>query len=121
MVDFKKLNEERIAKGEEPIELPENWQEECNLEDYARFDDFGHLTVTFKKNSFVKEDSTYGPQNAFDVLNNEGDEIKFATSSKRCMNALAAHFPIKDKTIKISRTGEGMQTQYSAENMNIEA
>lgn len=102
------------------IELPENWQEACNLEDYARFDDFGNLTVTFTTNSFVEEDSTYGKQNVFKVLNHEGDQIKFATSSKRCMNALAQHFPIKDKTLTISRTGKDMQTQYSAENMNIE-
>lgn len=121
MVDFKKLNEDRIAKGEPPIELPENWQEECNLEDYARFDEFGNVIVTFLTNSFVKEDSTYGKQNVFKVLNHEGDEIKFATSSKRCMNALAEHFPIKNKTLKISRTGESMQTQYSAEDINIVA
>jgi hypothetical protein len=103
------------------IDLPENWQEACNLEDYARFDDFGNLTVTFMTNSFVEEDSTYGKQNVFKVLNHEGDEIKFATSSKRCMNALAGHFPIKNKTLKITRVGRDMQTQYSAENINIEA
>ena len=109
------------TKQETPdIELPENWQEACNLEDYARFDDFGNLAVTFMTNSFVEEDSTYGKQNVFKVLNHEGDEIKFATSLKRCMNALAAHFPIKNKTLKITRTGRDMQTQYSAENMNVE-
>ena len=59
---------------------------------------FGHFIDAALKafSRAIKEDSTYGPQNAFDVLNNEGDQIKFATSSKRCMNALAAHFPIKN-------------------------
>lgn len=96
-------------------ELPENWQEACKLEDYARFDEFGRVRVTFKTNSFVEEDSTYGKQNVFPVLNEEGDEIKFATSSKRCMNALALHFPIKNKTLDIIRTGKDMQTNYTAE------
>lgn len=120
MVDFKKLNEERIAKGEEPIELPENWADECSLDDYTRFDDKGVVIVKFLTNSFEKEDSQYGPQNVFKILNTEGDEQKFATSSKRCMNAMAAHFPIKGKTLKIMRSGEGMETKYDAENVNIE-
>lgn len=120
MVDFKKLNEERIASGREPIELPENWTEECTLEDYARFNDKGELILKFLTNSFEKEDSQYGPQNTFRVLNDEGDEIKFATSSKRCMNALAAHFPIMNKTLKLVRTGANMETQYTAENIQIE-
>lgn len=121
MVDFKKLNEERIAKGEEPIELPENWMEECTMEDYARFNDAGVLILKFLTNSFEKEDSQYGAQNAFRVLNNEGDEMKFATSSKRCMNALAEHFPIMNKTLKLTRSGANMDTQYTVENINIEA
>lgn len=97
--------------------LPENWQDACKLEDYARFDDKGVLIVTFKTNSFAIEDSTYGSQNAFMVLNTEGDETKFATSSKRCMNALAEQFPIMGKTIKLMRTGEGMNTVYASEDL----
>lgn len=101
-------------KPELPENLPENWQDECKLEDYARFDDKGNLKIQFLTNSFVKEDSTYGPQNAFQVLDIEGNEMKFATSSKRCMNALAMHFPIKNKVLVISRHGENMNTTYSA-------
>lgn len=119
MTDIKKLNEQRIAEGKEP--LPENWTEECTMEDYARFDENGVLILKFLTNSFEKEDSQYGAQNAFRVLIDEGDEIKFATSSKRCMNALAEHFPIKDKTIKLTRSGANMDTQYTAENIEIEA
>lgn len=54
----------------------------------------------------------YGSQNVFKVLNNEGLEQLFATSSKRCMIALSEFFPIKDKTFKIMRIGDGMNTNY---------
>jgi len=120
MKSFDEMNKDRVSEGIEPIELPENWAEECKLEDYARFNEMGVLVLKFLTNSFISEDSTYGPQNAFAVLNVEGDEIKFATSSKRCMNALACHFPIKDKTLKIMRTGQNMNTVYAVEDITLE-
>lgn len=93
------------------IDLPETWQEETKVEEYANFE-AGSVEITFLTNSFVKKDSMYGPQNVFKVLNNEGLEQLFATSSKRCMIALSEHFPIKDKTLRIIRIGEGMNTTY---------
>ena len=98
-------------------QLPETWQTETKVEEYANFEG-GIVEVTFLTNSFVKKDSMYGPQNVFKVLNNEGLEQLFATSSKRCMIALSEHFPIKDKTLQVKRIGEGMNTTYEV--INIE-
>lgn len=91
--------------------MPETWQEQTKVEEYSAFDN-GIIEVTFKTNSFERKDSMYGRQNVFKVLNNEGLEQLFATSSKRCMVALSEHFPIKNKTLRIVRTGEKMETSY---------
>lgn len=110
----KNTHTENTSKKNIDLEsLPETWQTACNTDEYCKFDESGYLTVQFKTNSFVEEVSTYGVQNVFMVSDSEGLEMKFATSSKRCMQALAQHFPIKDKILEIVRTGEKMDTSYA--------
>ena len=105
-------NPKNDSKNEQAnIELPETWQTATKVEEYATFDDH-QVEVTFTTNSFVTQDSMYGAQNVFKVINLEGMEQLFATSSKRCMIALSEHFPIKDKRLNIERIGEGMNTNY---------
>ena len=117
MVDFDKMNKElntesKDSKNEQAnIELPETWITATKVEEYATFEN-GNVEVTFSTNSFVTQDSMYGAQNVFKVVNLEGLEQLFATSSKRCMIALSGHFPIKDKRLNIERLGEGMNTNY---------
>lgn len=51
----------------------------------------------------------------FKVLDEEGDERVFSTSSNRCLMQLKEQRPLKDKTLKISKEGSGMDTQYFVE------
>lgn len=99
------------------IELPESWQRECKIEPYMTYNEDNELTCLFMSSSFEKEESQYGPQNVFPVLNSEKELVKFATSSKRCMIALSEHFPLKDKRLLIKRLGSGMDTQYEVQHL----
>lgn len=89
---------------------------------FVSFDEAGECIVKFEENdpfwSGVPKESKYNSTSYMFKVQGmiEGEAVPaiFSTSSKRCMQALASLRPLKNKSVIISRSGEGIDTQYRA-------
>lgn len=105
-----------------------DWNEatkEAENREFVEFDDEGEVTVKFEENdpfwTGIPKDSKFNSTsymfNVEALIDGEATPAVFSTSSKRCMKALGALRPLKNKTVLISKTGEGIDTQYKAEKL----
>ena len=76
------------------------------MQENAPFDIVDGSRTKYKKDIFM-----------FKVLDNDGDERVFSTSSNRCLMALKEHRPLKGKILRIRKEGSGMDTQYFVDEM----
>ena len=70
----------------------------------------GTTTVTFDDDNPAKGTNNYGRSELIFKVN---DVFCLGVSSTRLMNALKEFKPLKGKTLRISRTGERTEIQYS--------
>jgi len=101
---------------EEDEGVPIDWE---NPYDEIRSSEITEIELTFLDNGrkILKEDDKGEMYTQFkfkcvreDISN--PSEITFITSSRRLTDEIALIHPIKDKTVKITKTGTGFNTKY---------
>jgi len=97
-----------------------DWENPFDVIRSAEID--GSITLFFKdngtKNSRVDDKGKSYTQYSFECIRTDitnPAEILFTTSSSRLIDAMTAFAPIKEKELKVIRTGTGYGTQYSVE------
>lgn len=101
------------------VEASENSEENrpfLNLEETGNGDEL-EAVLKFEENEpfHVSEDNYGNDKLIFKVEDIYGKKCLFSTSSKRCMVAIKGVRPLKDKTVRITRTGKSFDTTYEAE------
>lgn len=106
-----------------------NWDEvqteTAEDREFMTFNEDGEMVVKFEESNpfwygVPKESKFNSTTYMFKVegmINDEAQPAIFTTSSKRCMQALSKLRPLKNKSVLISKTGDGINTQYKAEKL----
>lgn len=106
-----------------------NWSEvqteTAEDREFMTFDENGEMVVKFEENdpfwSGVPKESKFNSTSYMfkveGMIDGEGVPAIFSTSAKRCIQELAKLRPLKNKTVMISRTGSGIDTQFKAEKL----